>query len=265
MRRARISVVAPFLGLLVWTGCGAPNGAYRRAPATPAHREAAAVPDRVPDRAPDRAPDAATVRTPVDAAGAGGVHHTVLAGQTLWRISRSYGVPLDRLAAANGIADPTDLPTGTRLWIPDADRPLHIPPAAVAPAGWLWPVSEGALLSRYGDPRGRERLHLGVDIRGRNGEPVLAARAGRVVYADGSMSGYGKTVILDHGDGWTSLYAHNSRLLVEPGQDVDAGQPIARVGRTGNATGDHVHFEIRVDDRPVDPMRYLLQTAEERP
>ncbi len=76
-------------------------------------------------------------------------------------------------------------------------------------------------------------------------------------YAGAGLRGYGKTVILDHRDGMQSLYAHNSVLLVRVGERVEQGQSIARVGRTGNATTDHCHFEIRLNDRRVDPMRWL--------
>ena len=96
-------------------------------------------------------------------------------------------------------------------------------------------------------------------LAGRAGQPVLASRAGRVVYAGAGMRGYGKTVILEHDDGMQSLYAHNSALLVQLAERVEQGQAIARVGRTGNATTNHCHFEIRWNDRRVDPMRWLTR------
>ncbi len=86
---------------------------------------------------------------------------------------------------------------------------------------------------------------------------MLASKSGRVIYAGAGLRGYGKTIILDHGDGIQSVYAHNSALLVGVGKRVDQGQTIARVGRTGNATTEHCHFEIRVNDRRVDPARWL--------
>ena len=86
---------------------------------------------------------------------------------------------------------------------------------------------------------------------------MVAAKSGRVVYSGAGMRGYGKTIILDHGQGYRSLYAHNSALLVRVGQRVDTGQSIARLGRTGNATTDHCHFEIRRNDVPVDPLLYV--------
>jgi murein DD-endopeptidase MepM/ murein hydrolase activator NlpD len=124
-------------------------------------------------------------------------------------------------------------------------------------------VSGAAILSYFGAPR-RGHSHTGIDLGGARGDDVLAARAGRVVYSGAGMRGYGKTVIVDHGDGLVSLYAHNSELLVRTGDRVKQGDPIARVGRTGNATAEHCHFEIRRDDVPVDPLLYLYPPLEAR-
>ena len=86
---------------------------------------------------------------------------------------------------------------------------------------------------------------------------MRAARAGRVSYSGSGYRGYGKLVILDHDDGYQTLYAHNRRLLVRTGQKVRPGEVIARVGGTGNATAPHLHFEIRKDGRPLDPAGFL--------
>lgn len=121
----------------------------------------------------------------------------------------------------------------------------------------LWPVRGGALRSVFGEPRAA-RTHQGIDIGAGPGDAVRAAADGVVRYAGSSMRGYGRTVILDHGAGMRTLYAHNKTLLVRPGDRVRGGQPIARAGRSGNATGVHCHFEVRLDDVPVDPMPYLM-------
>jgi lipoprotein NlpD len=128
---------------------------------------------------------------------------------------------------------------------------------------WLWPVHGGQVLSGFGAQR-RDHAHMGVDIRGRQGQSVLAAREGRVRYSGSTMRGYGKTVIVDHGQGLSSLYAHNAELLVKVGQVVARGQSLARVGRSGNATTDHCHFEIRRYDRPIDPLLLLRPRLEAR-
>lgn len=99
---------------------------------------------------------------------------------------------------------------------------------------------------------GDDRFHTGIDLRAAEGAPIRAA-AGGVVRDAGRRGGYGKTVEIDHGDGTSTLYAHASQLLVEKGQRVEAGQPLALVGQTGQATGPHLHFELRRHDHPVNP------------
>ena len=104
----------------------------------------------------------------------------------------------------------------------------------------------------YGD----RRLHAGVDFRAPTGTPLLAAAAGEVVFA-GWKSGYGNTTIIDHGGGLATLYAHQSSIGVRVGQDVQRGAVIGYSGATGNVTGPHLHFEVRVSGTPVDPLGYL--------
>lgn len=187
-----------------------------------------------------------------------GVFHRVLPGQTLWRISRTYEVPLEDIVKTNSILDPSRLSPGDMIWIPGVRDTLDIRVhERVAVAGeWIWPVRNGTVLSGFGAPR-RNHRHGGIDIKGVARQPVLASRSGRVVYAGSGLRGYGKTIILDHRDGMQSLYAHNAALWVRVGERVEQGQAIARVGRTGNATTDHCHFEIRLNDRRVDPTRWL--------
>lgn len=190
-----------------------------------------------------------------------GVFHRVRPGQTLWRIAHTYAVELDLVIEANSILDPSRISPGDMIWVPGVHDTLEVevvrvPDRAAAAGEWIWPVRNGAVLSGYGAPR-RNHRHGGIDIKGAAGQPVLASRGGRVIYAGAGLRGYGKTIILDHGDGIQSVYAHNSALLVGVGKRVDQGQTIARIGRTGNATTEHCHFEIRVNDRRVDPARWL--------
>src|SRR5262249_14059545 len=104
----------------------------------------------------------------------------------------------------------------------------------------------------YGD----SRLHTGADLAATTGTPIHAAAAGDVISA-GWLGGYGNATIIDHGGGIATLYGHQSALLVAAGQHVEKGQVIGRVGRTGSCTGPHLHFEVRVNGNPVDPMPYL--------
>ena len=189
-----------------------------------------------------------------------GVFHRVLPGQTLWRIARTYELTLEQIVEANSILDPSRISPGDMIWIPGVrdtlDVEIHVPGRVAAAGEWIWPVRNGTVLSGFGAPR-RSHRHGGLDIKGVARQPVLASRSGRVVYAGSGLRGYGKTIILDHRDGMQSLYAHNSVLLARLGERVEQGQSIARVGRTGNATTDHCHFEIRLNDRRVDPLRWL--------
>ena len=122
-----------------------------------------------------------------------------------------------------------------------------------------WPVS-GEITSPYGYRThpiwGTTIYHSGIDIGVDEGTPVHAADGGTVVWS-GWMGGYGYAVVIDHGNGMSTLYGHNSELAVSEGQDVSKGQVIAYAGSTGNSTGPHVHFEVRISGDPVDPMGYL--------
>ena len=129
-------------------------------------------------------------------------------------------------------------------------------PAIVAPSGsgvLGWPVS-GPVTSGFGMRWGR--MHEGIDIAVGMGTAVRAAAAGTVIYA-GWMSGYGNLVVVDHGNGLSTAYAHNSSLAVGVGQSVSAGELVSSSGNTGNSTGPHVHFEVRVNGSAVDPLGYL--------
>jgi murein DD-endopeptidase MepM/ murein hydrolase activator NlpD len=135
----------------------------------------------------------------------------------------------------------------------------YSPGQAAGAGGMIWPV-RGVITSPFGwrwhPILGGYRFHTGIDIAADIGEPVHAAASGVVAYA-GWISGYGYAVIINHGGGISTLYAHNSQLLVSAGQAVQQGQVISKAGMTGYATGPHVHFEVRVNDHPVNPLGYL--------
>lgn len=122
----------------------------------------------------------------------------------------------------------------------------------------VWPAP-GAITSVFGERRGAS-FHPGIDIDGVTGDPVVAAFAGTVTGAGPppvGYSGYGTIVAIDHGNGLGTLYAHLSRVDVATGQVVNAGDRIGAIGMTGIATGDHLHFEVRVANVPVDPKLWL--------
>lgn len=125
--------------------------------------------------------------------------------------------------------------------------------------GMIWPL-DGPVTSEFGWRThpifGTARFHSGLDIGGDYGLPIYAAASGTVIHA-GWISGYGNTVIIDHGGGVTTLYGHNDSLNVGVGQTVSQGQVIAMCGSTGNSTGPHCHFEVRENGEPVSPYNYL--------
>ena len=197
------------------------------------------------------------------------------------------------VAEGNGLDDPDLILTGQRLDLSMLDgaggpaaageRDLTAilaeifgdnPPARGIEHGeetrWT-PMLDGdaRLSSHYGyrrDPfTGARDFHDGVDVAAKSGTPILAFRPGAVMFS-GYRPGYGNMVVLRHDDGLESIYAHASVTLVSSGDWIDAGTPIARVGSTGQSTGPHVHFEVRRDGAPVDPMPHLeratrIQTA----
>ncbi|MGH2686815.1 MAG: murein hydrolase activator EnvC family protein, partial [Actinomycetota bacterium] len=123
----------------------------------------------------------------------------------------------------------------------------------VSTSGLVWPA-RGPVTSEYGQRWGR--LHAGIDIGAGTGAPIWAAQSGTVIFS-GVQSGYGQVIIIDHGGGLSTLYAHQSRRIATDGQRVSRGQTIGLVGSTGQSTGPHLHFETRENGSPVNPRRYL--------
>ena len=121
-----------------------------------------------------------------------------------------------------------------------------------SPDAWIWPI-DGQLVRDF---RGSGSLHKGIDLRGKLGQPVRAAAAGKVVYAGDGLRSYGNLVIVKHSDKFLSAYAHNRRILVTEGVTVAQGQRIAEMGSSGTDSVK-LHFEIRYDGNPVDPLQYL--------
>jgi murein DD-endopeptidase MepM/ murein hydrolase activator NlpD len=128
----------------------------------------------------------------------------------------------------------------------------------------VWPVV-GRLDSGFGgrrNPFGGSsfEFHSGQDIHASYGDPVVAGASGRVTFV-GSQNGYGQLIVIDHGGGLTTRYGHLSHIDVTEGQAVERAQFIGRVGSSGRSTGPHLHYEIRINDEPVDPLQYLLTSA----
>ena len=125
--------------------------------------------------------------------------------------------------------------------------------------GYLWPA-QGVLSSGYGWRWGR--MHHGIDIAGPIGTPILAAASGVVITAEWHTGGYGNLVEIEHSDGSITLYAHNNRILVNAGDQVEGGQLIAEMGSTGFSTGPHLHFEVHLpEEGSVNPLAYLPESG----
>lgn len=189
-----------------------------------------------------------------------GVYHRVRRGQTLYRISLTYRVPLNTLTEVNGIDDPFRIKEGELLFIPGASDVLHVP--VIKPSApdkkriFVKPV-HGKITGSFGEKR-RRHFHKGVDIAAPAGTPVRAALSGRVVYAGSDYSGYGNTVIIDHQNGFISLYSHLKKIGASLGKPVRQRDVIGTVGNTGRATGPHLHFEIRYHEKLMDPLSYMI-------
>lgn len=218
-----------------------------------------------------------------------GKTYRVAAGDTLFSIAWRYGVDLKKLAEFNGIKPPytiypsqqirLDIPRST-IVLTNSSNPKNTAANRVGDKAsksgyrsekrssetnlssnndnfqgspkWQWPAS-GKLIAPF---QGDTGLNKGIDLHGKLGEPVLAAASGRVVYAGSGLSGYGKLLIIKHNETFLSAYAHNDEISVKEGDFVKAGQRIADMGSSGT---DRVklHFEIRSEGSPVDPLKYL--------
>ena len=193
---------------------------------------------------------------------------TVDPGDTLWAIARRYDTTVAALMQANQLSD-ANLSIGQEIRIVNENgvaRPAIAAAAAPAAAAvptdlMVWPL-RGPITSRFGWRSitvGGTSMHYGLDIDGHQGDPIASATSGTVVFS-GWSGGYGQLVIIES-DGYEYYYAHASELLVSVGQIVAPGDIIARVGSTGRVTGSHLHFEVRVDGSPVDPLPMLEARA----
>jgi murein DD-endopeptidase MepM/ murein hydrolase activator NlpD len=197
-----------------------------------------------------------------------GAYHVVERHQTLYRICKTYGVDIREVAKQNGITDVNRIQTGQRIFIPGAEKVLtveiHIEDvvkeqverekAALQKLDFIWPV-EGKCLNFFEDDE--RKRHQGIDISSPPGVPIKASNSGWVIYSGNTIRGYGNLIILRHSDEFVTVYAHNQVNLVEEGMRVEKGQTIGKVGQTGRASGPHLHFEIRRNNKAVDPIPFL--------
>jgi murein DD-endopeptidase MepM/ murein hydrolase activator NlpD len=175
----------------------------------------------------------------------------VRAGDTLSAIGRRFGITSRQLQYHNDIADPHRLKIGARLVIPGSKQ--QVPASFAGRPPFIWPLKKLDVSSEFGS---RNNRHKGIDLRAPQGTAIFASADGEVLFA-GRKSGYGKVIILKHADNIQTFYAHNEKNLVSKGQRIRQGEKIATVGQTGNATGNHVHFEFIRGRQPLSPRHYV--------
>lgn len=236
----------------------------------------------------------ALVLLEVGCASSQGVYHPVTEGQTLYRISRAYGVEPEYLARVNGIGDPTQLKVGQRLFVPGAARPKTVPAtvskkttpaenqAKISPSSpavvpktpppvaskakvptakkaphkgtFIAPV-KGKIVKQFGEKSGQ--INRGIEYSVPFNSPILSAAAGRVIYSGNGIKGYGNLIILKHDESFYTVYGFNSKNIVPAGTYVSKGQKIALCGIPPGGGTPRLHFEIRHGKEAVNPIFYL--------
>jgi len=192
-----------------------------------------------------------------------GAYHTVAKGETIESIAKTYKVDPSAITGyiGNHLQEPYTLQTGQKLIIPGGVKPYvprsvqvysgPVPKGAKKGSGqFVWPIS-GVISQRYWVG------HPAIDIAAPRGTTIVAADSGFVVHIESGTTGYGRMIIIDHGNGYQSLYAHLNTYFVEVGQSVAKGEAIGQCGSTGNSTGPHLHFEIRLNGASYNPLNYL--------
>ena len=183
-----------------------------------------------------------------------GIYHTVKAGETLWRISRMYNIDLGELVKINNISDAASIEIGQQIFIPEAYKtsagdtqgPLE---------DFIWPL-KGRVVSKFQEVR-ENMVNKGIDIQPKLDRQVLASRSGQVVFYHDNFKGFGKTIILEHPDGFMTVYAGLQEVFIKVGERVSRGAVIAKVGSAAGEKDIYLHFEIRKGHLPQNPIFYL--------
>lgn len=186
--------------------------------------------------------------------GMPGIYHRVDKGQTLWRISKIYNMDLDEIVRINRISDATDIEVGQLIFIPHRQKQQTLSVESSA-EDFIWPL-RGKVILPFSQTA-NNMINKGINIQAYGDTDVVAARSGRVVFYSPNLEGFGKTIIIDHGDNFLTVYARNSQVFVRPGDFIQKGSPIAKVGSAGRDKNAYLHFEIRKGHVSKNPYFYL--------
>ena len=188
-------------------------------------------------------------------AGLTGTYHRVEKGQTLWKISKIYGVDLEDLAQINRISDTTEIETGRQIFIPNRFKPVAPSAKYSDNDDFIWPLA-GRITGSFGQTI-NNMVNKGINIQPYGSLEVAASRSGKVVFLGRDFAGFGKTIIIEHGDGLFTVYARNSEIFVKAGDNVQKGSIIGRAGSSGRDKNIYLHFEIRKGHLSQNPLFYL--------
>ncbi len=184
-----------------------------------------------------------------------GIIYKINPGENLWSVSRKYNISKNKIIEANNLSNPDLIKPGKNIIIPGIKPEIgYNERINKVNRDFIEPVTNARISSYYGMRWGR--MHEGIDYAVSTGTEVKASRAGTVIFSDWA-TGYGHTVVIEHQKGVRTLYAHNSELLVNGGQNVSQGEVIALSGNSGRSTGPHLHFEIQINGKAVNPLSYL--------
>ena len=186
--------------------------------------------------------------------GIPGIYHLVEKGQTLWRISKMYNVDLDELVQINRISDITKVEVNQLIFIPHRQKKISVPSRDYSD-DFIWP-NRGRVISTFGQTI-NNIINKGINIQPYNNLSVVASRSGKVVFYADNFGAFGKTIIIEHSDGFSTVYARNSQVLVKAGDSVQKGTAIAKIGQAGRDKNTYLYFEIRKGYLPQNPIFYL--------
>ncbi|MGD0335778.1 MAG: LysM peptidoglycan-binding domain-containing M23 family metallopeptidase [Candidatus Omnitrophota bacterium] len=176
-------------------------------------------------------------------------------GQTLWQISRIYNVDLESIVDINHISASSHIENGQLIFIPSEEKPAPVKRYPSAETTFIWPI-EGRVIATFGQ-NFRNMINKGINVRPINSMDVVASLSGRVAFCSENFGPFGKTIIIEHSNGFSTVYARNAQIMVKAGDSVQKGMVIAKAGSSGRDKDVYLHYEIRKGVIPQNPYYYL--------